>query len=398
MAEKRLNGTASKTSGNGRARTKSAGKDETPNGRLDLNAATADELRQLRGVGPALAERIVQYREEAGGFASPKELTRVPGINRAVYDDNRARLRAEPRETPAASATDVPAQDQAEQTESIESPAAELQPPAAGGAAVEAEAAVAEPTETPPAEAEPEIEAEAAAPAEAMPMTGGIATTPESVQAEAPAAQASEQPAAKVESTGGAQPETAAQTSRYPLVVDQRPREARRDWTGLMAMAVLGAVLGAVLALLAVAGLNGGTLVLNERADVVALSADLEAAVTRADALETEAEALRTRMAALEGLSNRVVDAETDLAAADAALDTLESQTSALDERTTAVEEEITIVQGAVDRFSDFLVGLRGLLDETVPADGASATPVVTATPAATEVRPTRTPAATATP
>ena len=47
---------------------------------LDLNAAGVQELAALPGIGEALAERIVAYREEKGAFASPEELDEVPGI------------------------------------------------------------------------------------------------------------------------------------------------------------------------------------------------------------------------------------------------------------------------------------------------------------------------------
>ncbi|HEX7241458.1 MAG TPA: helix-hairpin-helix domain-containing protein [Longimicrobiaceae bacterium] len=49
-------------------------------GPLDLNAATAEELERLPGIGPALARRIVERRASAGRFRSPAELESVPGI------------------------------------------------------------------------------------------------------------------------------------------------------------------------------------------------------------------------------------------------------------------------------------------------------------------------------
>ena len=47
---------------------------------LDLNRAGADELEGLPGLGPALAERILEYREKNGKFKIVQELLRVPGI------------------------------------------------------------------------------------------------------------------------------------------------------------------------------------------------------------------------------------------------------------------------------------------------------------------------------
>ncbi len=51
-----------------------------PSAPLDLNAATAEELERLPGIGPALARRIVERRASAGRFRSPAELESVPGI------------------------------------------------------------------------------------------------------------------------------------------------------------------------------------------------------------------------------------------------------------------------------------------------------------------------------
>lgn len=49
-------------------------------GRLNINTATAAELEQLPGIGPALAERIVAYREVHGPFRSVDEMLAVSGI------------------------------------------------------------------------------------------------------------------------------------------------------------------------------------------------------------------------------------------------------------------------------------------------------------------------------
>ena len=52
--------------------------------RVDLNRATAEELRTLPGIGPALAARVVAWRVANGPFRSPAELEKVPGIGPAT--------------------------------------------------------------------------------------------------------------------------------------------------------------------------------------------------------------------------------------------------------------------------------------------------------------------------
>jgi competence protein ComEA len=57
-----------------------AGGGPTPGQPLNLNTATADQLDQLDGVGPATARKILAYRQSKGGFRSVAELDQVPGI------------------------------------------------------------------------------------------------------------------------------------------------------------------------------------------------------------------------------------------------------------------------------------------------------------------------------
>ncbi|PFG32777.1 helix-hairpin-helix domain-containing protein [Sanguibacter antarcticus] len=56
----------------------------TSPGLVDVNAATLEELDTLPGIGPALAARIVQWREENGEFSSVDQLTDVSGIGPSV--------------------------------------------------------------------------------------------------------------------------------------------------------------------------------------------------------------------------------------------------------------------------------------------------------------------------
>lgn len=47
---------------------------------VNLNTATPEQLDTLDGIGPGLAQAILEYREEHGGFGSVDELAQVPGI------------------------------------------------------------------------------------------------------------------------------------------------------------------------------------------------------------------------------------------------------------------------------------------------------------------------------
>ena len=59
---------------------------------VNINTANAQELQRLKGVGPALAKRIVEYRQIHGGFTSPDDLLNVRGIGKSALDRFRAQL------------------------------------------------------------------------------------------------------------------------------------------------------------------------------------------------------------------------------------------------------------------------------------------------------------------
>jgi competence protein ComEA len=51
-----------------------------PGAKVHLSTATAEQLDEIDGLGPTLAERIVEYRDANGGFRSIDELAEVEGI------------------------------------------------------------------------------------------------------------------------------------------------------------------------------------------------------------------------------------------------------------------------------------------------------------------------------
>lgn len=57
-----------------------------PEGRINLNTATSEQLQQLPGIGPALAGAILQYRNEHQSFYFIEELMDVPGIGEKRFE------------------------------------------------------------------------------------------------------------------------------------------------------------------------------------------------------------------------------------------------------------------------------------------------------------------------
>ncbi len=69
---------------------------------LDLNAADAEALDRLVGVGPSLAEAIVSWRDARGACADPRELLEVPGLGEATWRAIRPFVRCGAGPLPAA--------------------------------------------------------------------------------------------------------------------------------------------------------------------------------------------------------------------------------------------------------------------------------------------------------
>ena len=78
-------------------------------GKVDLNRADHAELLLLSGIGPGLADKIVEYREKHGPFEGLGDLRKVPGIGPATLEALRPRVvlswtdRAEPKSVPGPS-------------------------------------------------------------------------------------------------------------------------------------------------------------------------------------------------------------------------------------------------------------------------------------------------------
>lgn len=67
----------------------------TPSGlpRISINTATSNELETLPGIGPAMAERIIAYRNEHGLFQNVEDLMQVKGIGNASFEKLKDRIR-----------------------------------------------------------------------------------------------------------------------------------------------------------------------------------------------------------------------------------------------------------------------------------------------------------------
>ena len=55
-------------------------------GLININTADEKELQKIRGVGPAIAQRIIDFREQNGNFKSIEEIKKVRGIGEKTFE------------------------------------------------------------------------------------------------------------------------------------------------------------------------------------------------------------------------------------------------------------------------------------------------------------------------
>jgi competence protein ComEA len=65
---------------------------QAKNGPINVNRATAKELEALPGIGPVLANRIVEYRKSHGTFMTLDELQKVPGIGGSKFTQLKSKI------------------------------------------------------------------------------------------------------------------------------------------------------------------------------------------------------------------------------------------------------------------------------------------------------------------
>ena len=65
---------------NAKSKKEKKPKKKAPAFPLNINTASKDDLCFIKGVGPSLAQKIIDYREQKGNFRNAKDLEKVPGI------------------------------------------------------------------------------------------------------------------------------------------------------------------------------------------------------------------------------------------------------------------------------------------------------------------------------
>ena len=67
-------------------------KEEAKEGKVNINTATVEELKTLKGVGEKKAEAIIEYRKKNGSFKTKEDLMKVRGIGKKLFESFQERI------------------------------------------------------------------------------------------------------------------------------------------------------------------------------------------------------------------------------------------------------------------------------------------------------------------
>ena len=67
-------------------------KEATKEGKVNINTATVEELKTLKGVGEKKAEAIIEYRKKNGSFKTKEDLMKVRGIGKKLFESFQERI------------------------------------------------------------------------------------------------------------------------------------------------------------------------------------------------------------------------------------------------------------------------------------------------------------------
>ena len=67
-------------------------KEASKEGKVNINTATVEELKTLKGVGEKKAEAIIEYRKKNGSFKTKEDLMKVRGIGKKLFESFEERI------------------------------------------------------------------------------------------------------------------------------------------------------------------------------------------------------------------------------------------------------------------------------------------------------------------
>ncbi len=340
---------------------------ETNEPRIDLNTASKEDLRTLSGIGPALAQRVIDYREAHAGFQAPEEITAVPGIAQSLYRrwghrlmvGNGTKKNADEEER----STIAEAKSITEETVNMEGETemnAKKDVSVVGTDVVMAEKQVEEEELEEEEMEEPASDVSESAYEEEM-TAEAEDEEEESEIAQEPADEATPfEPAALPE-------EEEAEEEAEPEPVAETPTQRGIFW-GWVWASLLGGILGMIFTLLVFTGING-TLDVNNSAAILDLQDRVDGLSAELAEQETAIDGVVERVSVLEDITPRLEEVET-------AVKSLKQETKALGDRANTLSSEVQTVADDVAGLEEdvatsttFLTRLQELLNELFSAE-----------------------------
>jgi outer membrane murein-binding lipoprotein Lpp len=308
---------------------------------LDLNRASFDALVRLPGIGPELAQRIIEARP----FSAPDDLVRVSGIGPVLLERLRPYLTVSTAAPVVSDIQEVSATTDEPEESGVENPVEVLTPATASpGVAGGGEEASGEPS------SEPEI----------LPSSSQVSPLPAAQEAVSPA-DATEAGSSTSPETGAA-PEAVTST---PAPLSAEKLLTRREVITWVVVSNLVTLFLAVVLALLFLGLINGTLRYTSLAQFRQFRAEVTLLSERVDRLERNLETMTARVQALEGLSARVAGLESQTSELSNALEQAREDIQAVQTLVKGFDQRLSTVEAASARFERFLSGLRQLLLET---------------------------------
>jgi competence protein ComEA len=57
--------------------------------KININTGSKAELMKLKGIGPAVADKIIEHRNSHGPFKKPEDIRKVRGVGKGLWEQNR---------------------------------------------------------------------------------------------------------------------------------------------------------------------------------------------------------------------------------------------------------------------------------------------------------------------